>query len=316
VSAAEVIALTGGIGGCKLALGLQSVVRPGALACIVNTGDDFRHLGLQICPDLDTALYTLSGCNDPVQGWGRRDETWTFMTVLAQLGGDTWFRLGDGDLALHVERTRRLATGEGLTSIMDDVRRRFGVTAELLPMADSTVSTVIDTPEGTLAFQDYFVRNRAEPRVVGVRYVGAERAGLSTPVEAAIASRTLRAIVVCPSNPFLSIDPLLAIQPLREALRASGVPIVAVSPLIGGQAVKGPTARILDELGFERTPGAIAAHYRGFVDGLVIDHADGDWVDRCGCPAYVTATMMQTLDDRRRLAEETLEFASRLAGGR
>jgi LPPG:FO 2-phospho-L-lactate transferase len=308
----EVIALTGGIGGCKLALGLQHIVSAGGLACIVNTGDDFRHLGLHISPDLDTALYTLAGLNDPVQGWGRRDETWTFMRVLADLGAETWFRLGDGDLALHVERTRRLADGETLTAIMNDARRRFGVPSLLLPMSDASVRTVVETDAGTLEFQDYFVRRRAEPRVHAVRYEGARTATTTAQVEAAFASAALRAVVICPSNPLLSIDPLLAVPGLRELLRARRVPLVAVCPLIAGQAIKGPTAKIFDELGLERTPGAIAAHYGELLDGLVIDAQDAEWGRRCGCPTVVTRTLMQTLGDRMELARTTLDFASRL----
>jgi LPPG:FO 2-phospho-L-lactate transferase len=308
----EVIALTGGIGGCKLALGLQHIVRAGGLACIVNTGDDFRHLGLHVSPDLDTALYTLAGLNDPVQGWGRRDETWTFMRVLAELGAETWFRLGDGVLALLVERTRRLAAGEPLTQITDDVRRRYGVPSYLLPMTEASVSTVIDTDAGALEFQDYFVRRRAEPRVRAVRYAGAATAATTPEIQAAFASRSLRAIVLCPSNPLLSIDPLLAVEPLRRLLRARRVPLVAVCPLIAGQAIKGPTAKIFDELEMPRTPAAIAAHYGELLDGLVIDTKDAEWAERCGCRTAVTQTLMQTLDDRVALARATLEFASPL----
>jgi LPPG:FO 2-phospho-L-lactate transferase len=310
----EVIALTGGIGGCKLALGLQHIVRPGSLACIVNTGDDFRHLGLDISPDLDTALYTLAGINDPVQGWGRRDETWTFMRALAELGAETWFRLGDADLALHVERRRRLAAGETLTRIMDDVRRALGVPSRLLPMTDASVRTVVDTDAGTLEFQEYFVRRRAEPRVRSVRYAGAATAATTPEIEAAFASPALRAIVLCPSNPLLSIDPMLAVEPLRELLLARRVPLVAVCPLIAGQAIKGPTAKIFDEIELPRTPAAIAAHYGGLLDGLVIDAQDADWAGRCGCAVAVTQTFMRTLDDRMALARATLDFASSLPG--
>ena len=308
----EIIALTGGIGGCKLALGLQHIVAAGRLACIVNTGDDFRHLGLHVSPDLDTALYTLAGLNDPVQGWGRRDETWTFMRVLEELGAPTWFRLGDGDLALHVERTRRLATGDSLTAIMDDVRQRYGVPTPLLPMTEAPVRTIVETDAGALEFQDYFVRRRAEPRLHGVRYDGADAAVTTPAIDAAFASPSLRAIVMCPSNPVLSIDPLLAVPGLRSRLRARDVPLVAVCPLIAGQAVKGPTAKIFDELRLPRTPAAVAAHYGELLDGLVIDTRDADWAQRCGCPTTVTQTLMQSLDDRVHLAHATLEFASRL----
>jgi LPPG:FO 2-phospho-L-lactate transferase len=308
----EVIALTGGIGGCKLALGLQGIVRARALACIVNTGDDFRHLGLAISPDLDTALYTLAGLNDPVQGWGRRDETWTFMRVLGELGGATWFRLGDGDLALHVERTRRLAAGETLSAVMDDLRRRLGVPTALLPMTDDAVRTLVETDAGLLEFQDYFVARRAEPCMHAIRYEGAGGASVPSAIESALESPALRAIVICPSNPWLSIDPILAVPGMVSRLRESGVPIVAVCPLIAGQAVKGPTAKICAELGVESTPAAIAAHYGSLLDGLVLDEADRDWRERCGCPTLVTQTLMRTLEDRRRLAAATLEFAGRL----
>ena len=308
----EIIALTGGIGGCKLALGLQHIVRAERLACIVNTGDDFGHLGLHVSPDLDTALYTLAGLNDPVQGWGRRDETWTFMRVLEELGAPTWFRLGDGDLGLHVERTRRLAAGESLTAVMDGVRQRYGVPTQLLPMTDAQVRTIVETDAGALEFQDYFVRRRAEPRVHRVRYDGADTATTTAAIDAAFASPSLRAIVLCPSNPLLSVDPLLAVPGLRARLRSRDVPLVAVCPLIAGQAVKGPTAKIFDELGLPRTPAAIAAHYGELLDGLVINARDADWADRCGCATTVAQTLMQSLDDRVQLAHATLEFASRL----
>jgi LPPG:FO 2-phospho-L-lactate transferase len=308
----EIIALTGGIGGCKLALGLQHIVRAQRLACIVNTGDDFRHLGLHVSPDLDTALYTLAGLNDPVQGWGRRDETWTFMRVLEEIGAPTWFRLGDGDLALHVERTRRLAAGDSLTAIMEDVRQRYGVPTQLLPMSEAQVRTIVETDAGALDFQDYFVRRRAEPRVHRVRYDGAEMAKTTPAIDAAFASPSLRAIVICPSNPLLSIDPLLAVPGLHSRLRSRDVPLVAVCPLIAGRAVKGPTAKMFDELGLPRTPAAVAAHYGELLDGLVIDECDADWADRCQCETVVAQTLMQSLDDRVQLARATLEFASRV----
>jgi LPPG:FO 2-phospho-L-lactate transferase len=308
----EVIALTGGIGGCKLALGLQRILRAGSLACIVNTGDDFRHLGLSISPDLDTALYTLAGVNDPVQGWGRRDETWSFLRVLGELGGETWFRLGDGDLALHVERTRRLGSGETLTAVTDDLRIRLGVPTRLLPMTDDPVRTIVDTDAGALGFQDYFVARRAGPRVHALRYEGARAATVPRAIDDVLASPALRALVICPSNPWLSIDPILAVPGLAGRLRRRGVPVVAVSPLIGGQAVKGPAAKICAELGLEGTPAAIAAHYAPLLDGLVLDSADRDWRQRCGCRTLVTETLMNTLEDRERLAAETLEFAARL----
>lgn len=308
----SVVALSGGVGGARLARGLHRHLPPGRLACIVNTGDDFEHLGLYVCPDLDTVLYTLADCHNPDAGWGRRDETWTFMSVLAQFGGPDWFRLGDGDLALHVERTRRLRGGEPLGAIMDDLRRRMGVATALLPMTEAPLRTMVHTADGVLEFQDYFVRRRAAPVVRALEYRGAAAARPAAAVLAALASPALEAIVVCPSNPWLSVDPILAVGGLRDALRACGAPVVAVCPLIGGRAVKGPTAKIMAELGLEATPAAIAAHYGNLLDGLVIDESDRDWADRCGLPVAVAPTLMS--DDARRtaLAAAVLEFAARL----
>jgi LPPG:FO 2-phospho-L-lactate transferase len=308
----SVVAVSGGVGGARLARGLHLHLPAGRLACIVNTGDDFEHLGLYVCPDLDTVLYTLADCHNPVAGWGRRDETWTFMSVLAQLGGPDWFRLGDGDLALHVERTRRLRAGESLGSITDELRRRLGVDSALLPMTEAPVRTLVHTREGILEFQDYFVRRRAQPVVTALEYRGAADSRAAAGVLAAIGSPALEAIVICPSNPWLSVDPILAVGGLREALRARGVPVVAVCPLIGGRAVKGPTGKIMAELGIEATPAAIAAHYGDLLDGMVIDEADRDWAGRCGLPTAVTRTLMS--DDARRtaLAAAVLEFAKTL----
>ena len=272
--ATEVITLTGGIGGAKLALGLARVLRSGALTCIVNTGDDFVHLGLHVSPDLDTTLYTLAGCADPERGWGRRDETWTFMRALAELGGESWFQLGDGDLALHVERTRRLAAGETLSAIIDDARRRLGVATQLLPMSDDAVRTRVHSADATLAFQEYFVKLQAAPAVRSIDFEGAPAARMPQGVLEALGSPHLRAIIICPSNPYLSVDPILAVPGIRQAIRASAAPVVAVSPLIGGRAVKGPTAKIMQELGIDTSPRAIADHYGELLDGLVIDEAD------------------------------------------
>jgi len=312
VSAVEVVALTGGIGGAKLALGLHRVLPRGALACIVNTGDDFVHLGLHVSPDLDTTLYTLAGRENPEQGWGRRDETWTFMHALEELGGETWFRLGDGDLALHVERTRRLAAGETLSAIMDDVRRRFGIASRLLPMSDDAVATRVHTPDAELPFQDYFVRLGAAPEVRAIEFAGAAQARTSAALAEVLGSPRLHAIVVCPSNPYLSIDPILAVPGLAAALRAPGVPVVAVSPLIDGRAVKGPTAKIMRELGMEASNRAIAAHYGDLLDGLVIDESDRSAELPHGLPTHATRTLMKSLDDREMLARATLEFAGHL----
>jgi LPPG:FO 2-phospho-L-lactate transferase len=255
-----IVALSGGIGGAKLALGLSRVLEPGRLTVVANTGDDFEHLGLAISPDIDTLLYTLGGLADTDQGWGRRDETWTFMNALGALGGPTWFRLGDGDLATHVERTRRLAAGEALSSIVDDFRVRLGIGARIVPMSDDPVRTRLRTAEGWIDFQDYFVGRRCEPAVSAVAFEGVERARPHAQVLAELRDPQLRAVVICPSNPLISIDPVLAVPGLRAALAACRAPVVAVSPIIGGQAVKGPTAKMLRELG--EVPDAMATARR------------------------------------------------------
>jgi LPPG:FO 2-phospho-L-lactate transferase len=262
MSAPRILAICGGVGGAKLALGLYRVLPPRHLALCVNTGDDFEHLGLHVSPDLDTVMYTLAGIENPETGWGRRGETWTFMQALEALGGETWFRLGDGDLATHVERTRRLGRGESLTAVTGDFARRLGIEAELLPMSDDAVRTLVETSEGTLPFQRYFVARRCEPAVSRIIFEGAERAIPNARVMALLRSPDLALVVICPSNPYLSVDPILALPALRQALEDRIAPAVAISPLIGGQAVKGPTAKIMAELGAPRTQASIARHYR------------------------------------------------------
>jgi len=308
----SVIALTGGVGGAKLALGLYRALEADALRVIVNTGDDFDHLGLRICPDLDTALYTLGDLEHREQGWGRREETWTLMRVTESLGGETWFRLGDADTALHLHRTQRLRAGENLTSVIAGIANRFGIRAAILPMTDDSVATRVTTDAGDLAFQEYFVRRRCEPKLRAIRFDGADHARPTPQVLAAFADRDLEAIVLCPSNPYLSIDPLLAIPALRAALVARRVPVIAVSPLIGTNAVKGPTAKIMAEMGIESSPAAIAAHYAGLVDALVVDNVDQAAAALLPIATFATATLMKTLEDRVRLARFVLERAREL----
>jgi len=318
MSAGPVVGLSGGIGGAKLALGLYRALPAQALCMVVNSGDDFRPFGLHVSPDLDTMLYTLAGLENPATGWGRRDETWTFMQVMEDLGGETWFRLGDGDLALHVERTRRLAAGDTLSAIMSDVAGRWGVTARILPMSDDPVRTVVDTDQGTLPFQEYFVARRCAPRVTAVRFKGAETARPLHAARAALTNARTRAIVICPSNPYLSIDPILALPSLRAALAEAPAPVIAVTPIVGGRAVKGPTAKIMDELGLPVSSSAVAAHYAGLLDGFVLDPADAHLESEIAVPTLVTDTMMRGLDDKIRLAESVLDFARALVadGGR
>jgi LPPG:FO 2-phospho-L-lactate transferase len=307
-----VLALSGGVGGAKLALGLYRILPPDTLTIVANTGDDFEHLGLSISPDIDTLLYTLSGQDNPELGWGRAGETWTFMAALEALGGETWFRLGDGDLATHVERTRRLHAGESLTEITDDFRRRLGIAARLLPMSDDPVRTRLRTPEGWLDFQDYFVRLRCEPVIDRLEFVGAPAARPYPGFLAALSDPGLRAVVICPSNPFISIDPILAIPGVRAALRNCPAPVVAVSPIIGGKAVKGPTAKMMAELGLPVDAAVVAAHYRDFLDVYIADEADAAAVAGLGIPVVLTRTLMQSLADREAVARTVLDAADRL----
>jgi LPPG:FO 2-phospho-L-lactate transferase len=306
-----VLALSGGIGGAKLALGLYRILPPGALMVVANTCDDFEHLGLSISPDLDTLLYTLAGLDNPELGWGRRDETWTFMKALGDLGGETWFNLGDGDLATHVERTRRLAAGESLSEITDDFRRRLGISARLLPMSDDRVRTRLRTAGGWLDFQDYFVRLRCAPVVREIAFAGADQARPQPDFLAALADLNLQAVVICPSNPFISINPILSLPGIREALRACHAPVVAVSPIIGGKAVKGPTAKMMAELGLPVDAATVARHYGDILRHYVADEADANEIGDLGVPVTVTRTLMVSLEDRAGLARVVLEVAGR-----
>ncbi|MFZ9708935.1 MAG: 2-phospho-L-lactate transferase [Steroidobacteraceae bacterium] len=318
-SSPTVLALSGGVGGAKLSLGLARVLPPGELAVLVNTGDDFDHLGLRICPDLDTVTYTLGGIVHPEQGWGRAEESFGVMNELRRHGGPDWFLLGDRDLVLHLERTRRLAARERLTTIAASFADRFGVHTRVLPMSDSPVATRVETEVGELAFQHYFVRLRCAPRVSSIRFAGAAEARPTEELLMLLRQPALRAIVLCPSNPYLSIDPILAVSGMRTALRAAGVPIVAVSPLIGGRAVKGPTAKLMQELGVPTEPAAIVRHYAGLLDGVVLDDSDAAQVpalESLGLRVALTATLMRSLEDRERVAQVALGLAESLTAQR
>jgi LPPG:FO 2-phospho-L-lactate transferase len=308
----SVLALSGGIGGAKLALGLYRVLPPGELTVVANTGDDFEHLGLSISPDIDTLLYTLGGIDNPELGWGRRSETWTFMAALEALGGETWFKLGDGDLATHVERTRRLAAGESLSKITDDFRRRLGISARLLPMSDNRVRTRLRTDEGWLDFQDYFVRLRASPVVREVAYAGDAEAHANPDFLTALAGDDLELVVICPSNPFLSIDPILSLPRVRHALRVCRAPVVAISPIIGGKAVKGPTAKIMGELGLPVGAASVAQHYEDILDVFIADEADANEVENLGISVRLARTLMSTNEDREALAMVVLAAAGHI----
>jgi LPPG:FO 2-phospho-L-lactate transferase len=308
-----VVALSGGIGGAKLALGLARVLPPGDLMVVANTGDDFEHLGLTISPDVDTLMYTLSGLADETRGWGRSGETWAFMEALAALGGETWFQLGDADLAVHVERTRRLKDGETLSRITRDFCRRLGVDAHIVPMSDDRVRTRLKTSESWLDFQDYFVRRRSLPAISDIAFAGAAAARPHPDLIAALSSPRTRAVVVCPSNPYISIGPILALPGVREALASSSAPVVAVSPIIGGQAVKGPTAKMMAELGVSPAAASVARLYDGLIDAFIADEADKGTDFGSATKLAFAQTLMSSLADRENLARTVLDLADAIA---
>jgi LPPG:FO 2-phospho-L-lactate transferase len=312
----HVVALCGGVGGAKLAHGLTMALTPEELSIIVNTGDDFLHLGLHVSPDLDSVMYALAGLSDPVRGWGRRDETWTFMEALQGLGGESWFQLGDGDLATHVERSHRLAAGATLSEVTAHLCRALGITARVLPMSDDPVRTRVLTADGWLDFQEYFVKQQCRPAVREFMYTGAETARAQPDALAALARPDLRAVVICPSNPFVSVEPILAVPGIRAALRDSKAPIVAVTPIIGGKAIKGPAAKMMAELGLDVSGAAVARRYADLIDGFVIDEADPLPQSLQGVAFFRAATLMNTVDDRLRLARAALQAADALSATR
>ncbi len=283
----KLVVLSGGIGGAKLALGLSHLVPQDQLLIVGNIGDDFEHLGLHVSPDLDTLMYTLSRKADKEKGWGLENETWECMKSLERLGGETWFKLGDNDLATHLERTRRLKAGETLTEITADFCRKMD-------------------------FQHYFVREKCKAVVKGFRFEGADHAKPNPVFQDALRHPSLKAVVICPSNPFLSIDPILAVQGVREELRRYPVPVIGVSPIVGGDAVKGPTAKILRELGHPVSAATVAYYYRDFLDGFIVDIQDRDMVQEIqqfDIAVEVSNTLMTDLASKKELAKTVLEFS-------
>jgi LPPG:FO 2-phospho-L-lactate transferase len=312
----HVVALCGGVGGAKLAHGLALALPPHALSIIVNTGDDFQHLGLSISPDLDSVMYALAGLSDPVRGWGRRDETWTFMEALKGLGGQSWFQLGDADLALHVERSWRLAQGATLSEVTAHLCRALAIATRLLPMSDDPVRTRVLTTDGWLDFQEYFVRRQCQPVVRDFMFEGAETARAQSDALAALERRDLRAIIICPSNPFVSVEPILAVRGIRAAIRHSGAPLVGVTPIIGGKAIKGPAAKMMAELGLDVAAASVARRYADILDGFVVDQTDPIPQPLQGVTFFRAATLMNTTDDRLRLAHAVLQAADSLSASK
>lgn len=300
----KIVALAGGVGGAKLAHGLAQILPAEDLTIIVNTGDDFEHYGLYICPDLDTVCYTLAGLASPKTGWGRTNETWTVIESAAKLGGPAWFRLGDQDLGTHLERTRRLREGYSLSHITKDFCKAWGIGQTVLPMSDQPVRTIVETEEGDLAFQEYFVHRRCEPRVRGFRFDGADQAEPAAGAWEAIQSAD--AVIICPSNPWVSIDPILKVLSWEKEK-----PVIAVSPIIGGQTVKGPAAKMYREMGIEPSALAVANHYRGLATGFVLDKIDRQLegvIVRLNMRILVTNTLMDSLDSKSQLAQDILTF--------
>jgi LPPG:FO 2-phospho-L-lactate transferase len=299
----KIVALAGGVGGAKLAHGLAQNLPSEDLTIIVNTGDDFEHYGLYISPDLDTVCYTLAGLANPDAGWGRANETWNMIQNATKLGGPSWFNLGDQDLGTHLERTRRLKEGQCLSAITRDFCKAWRVQHTILPMTDQQVRTIVLTDEGELAFQEYFVHRRCEPRVKGFRFDGADSA--ETAPGAREALEAADAVIICPSNPWVSIDPILHILPKINK------PVFAVSPIIGGQTVKGPAAKMYRELGIEPSASAVAKHYQELATGFVFDVVDQQLEGEIMGPnmkTLVTNTLMKSHEDRSRLAQEILGF--------
>jgi LPPG:FO 2-phospho-L-lactate transferase len=310
VSTKNIVALAGGVGGAKLVYGLAQHVTPERLTIIVNTGDDFEHLGLHIAPDLDTVMYTLAGVANPATGWGMKDESWGMMAAMARYNGPTWFQLGDRDLATHLLRTKWLQDGYPYNHVTTELCRRLGIRCTVLPMSEQPLRTMVQTDQGELPFQEYFVKQQSQPIVKALRFEGADTAQPSREVISAV--RNADAIIFCPSNPLLSIDPILSIPSLRRILAASRAPRLAVSPIVKGEALKGPAAKIMKELGMEVSPVGVARHLQDVLSGFVIDHLDErhqDAITDMGLRTLVTNTIMTNNDARTQLAEAVLDFA-------
>ena len=300
----KILAITGGVGGAKLALGLSKILTPDELLFLVNTGDDFQHLGLEISPDLDSLLYALSGKNNPELGWGRADETWACISELEELGADSWFRLGDRDLALHLVRTQMLNQGATLQKVADRLSKSLGIDHRIAPMSNDKISTTVNTPNGKLAFQEYFVREQCEPAVIDFDFEGIENSKPNPVVMSWLDE--CDGIIICPSNPYVSVDTILSVPKYRDAFQSK--PVIAVSPIVGGLAIKGPAAKMMKELGVPPTPIAVAKHYGSLLSGFVLDQTDHEQAKDIPIPSIVTQTIMLTLRDRIALAEQCVRF--------
>ena len=307
----KTVVLAGGVGGGRFARAVVESVPPADVTVVGNVGDDLEVLGLHVSPDLDSVLYALAGLNDEERGWGRADETWNALDTVGALGGETWFRLGDRDIGLHLVRTEALREGRPLSAVTAELTRALGVETAILPATDDLLRTWIETPAGTFSLEEWFVARGHRDEVDAVRFEGAEVARPAPGVLEAIEAAEL--LLLAPSNPFVSIGPILAVREIRAALERRRVPAVAVSPLIGGRAVKGPADAMLTRLAGGTTPAHVAGSYRGLIDTLVVDEADADAVTDLGVQTVVTRTLMRDEDARRRLMESVLEAAGAFA---
>jgi len=304
-----VLALAGGVGGAKLALGLTKVLEPNDLTVVVNTGDDEEFYGLHVSPDLDTVMYTLAGVSNKEMGWGLEGETFQALERLKAYGEDAWFGLGDKDLATHIRRTHMLREGSTLSDVTESLSTALGVRHPIVPMTNDPVRTIVRTDEGELAFQVYFVKMRCEPAVNGLEFRGAESAIPSPRFKDALA--TAKTLVFCPSNPFLSVAPILEVRGVRDAIETFKGPRIVVSPIVGGQAIKGPAAKMLEELGHNVSSIGVARQYRDLCDIFVIDEQDRKLttaIESLGMKVEVTDTIMNTDDDKQRLAQFIMEL--------
>ena len=317
----NIVALSGGVGGAKLALGLSKVLAPDELTIVTNTGDDFCHMGFPVSPDLDTVMYTLAGLNNTELGWGLKNESWQFMDALEVLGGETWFRLGDRDIATHTYRREKIAAGLNLQQLTEQLCLALNVQHRLIPMSNDSVATQVFDGSDWLDFQDYFVRRQCAPTVTGIRFNGIEQAALSEGFEQALAAvseiesdtgNALKAVLICPSNPFVSVDPILKLPTVLPKLKQCSAPVIAVSPIVNGQAIKGPTAKMMAALDMPVSALGVANYYRDIIDGLVIDHADADAVseiEALGIRVKMANSIMISEQDKIALANDCISFA-------
>ncbi|MBL1141081.1 MAG: 2-phospho-L-lactate transferase [Proteobacteria bacterium] len=309
------IALSGGVGGAKLALGLSHVLDTEQLLLVANTGDDFQHLGLSVSPDIDTLVYTLSGLNNKKLGWGRQDESWNFMQACEELEMDTWFRLGDKDLALHLFRTQALSQGLTLSEVTNELCKRFNIKTQIVPMSDDPIKTFVNTSMGTLPFQEYFVKYQCLPEVTGIEYKGIDNAKMAPSFDQYLNDPALQAIIICPSNPFLSVQPILSIPAVKNKLKKIMKPVIIVSPIVEGEALKGPTAKMMKELNIDCDVNGVVELYADIADGIVIDNKDSVYVEKIesrGIKVHTSNIVMQSLQHRIDLAKDVVEFSKML----